>query len=320
MTQPAETTTNGAATAQQSLAPRPRAEAGEDAARALSPFTSDSAFAVAQRMAKPYTESGLVPPAYQGQAGLPNVLIAMELANRIGASVFMVMQNIDIIHGRPAWRAVFLLATVNTCGRFTPLRFRFEGKPGSDDWGCRAVSTDKATGEELAGPLITIALAKAEGWYQRNGSKWKTLPELMLMYRSGAFWTRVYAPELSLGMHTSEEVADMGGIASITVETPAAILPGNTHALEAELLQKPAAPVVVDAQVVATSGPETAKPTRSKAKPAPEPAQAAHLDDGNTCAVCHKEITDAQVPVQTKIDGGGVGLRHEDCSPFGNTG
>jgi hypothetical protein len=32
----------------------------------------------------------------------------------------------------------------------------------------------------------------------------------MLRYRSAAFWTRVYAPELSMGMHTADEVEDMG--------------------------------------------------------------------------------------------------------------
>jgi hypothetical protein len=134
----------------------------------------------------------------------------MEYAHRIGASVLAVMQNLDVIHGRPALRATFLIATVNASGRFTPLRFRWQGEEGTDTWGCRGVAVDRESGEECIGPLITIKLAKDEGWYAKNGSKWKTLPELMLMYRSAAFWTRVYAPELSLGLHTSDEMEDVG--------------------------------------------------------------------------------------------------------------
>lgn len=170
---------------------------------AINAFHSEGSFESAQRMARALASSSLVPQSYRGN--LADCLIAIELANRTGASVPMVMQNLDIIHGRPSWRSTFLIATVNACGRFSPLRYRWEGEQGKDSWGCRAVAKDRADGEECVGPLITIAIAKSEGWYSRNGSKWKTLPELMLTYRAAAFWTRIYAPELSLGMLTSEE-------------------------------------------------------------------------------------------------------------------
>jgi hypothetical protein len=87
------------------------------------------------------------------------------------------MQNLDIIHGRPGWRATFIIATMNASNRFTPLRFRWEGKAGTDTWGCRAVAKDRESGEECIGALITLATAKAEGWSAKNGSKWKTIPE-----------------------------------------------------------------------------------------------------------------------------------------------
>ena len=97
-------------------------------------------------MAKALSSSSLVPEAYRNN--LPNVLIAMELAGRIGVSVFAAMQNLDIIHGRPSWRATFLIATVNASGRFSPLRFRFQGTEGKDDWGCRCYAVDRETKEE----------------------------------------------------------------------------------------------------------------------------------------------------------------------------
>ena len=180
----------------------------EHTAKSTSAFGGGAeAFNTAQRIARALSESTVVPKEYQGN--LPNVLVAMELANRIGASVLAVMQNVDVIHGRPSLRATFLIATVNASGRFSPLRFRWEGAEGKDDWGCRAIATDRESGEECVGALINIALAKLEGWHGKSGSKWKTMPEQMLMYRSASFWARVYCPELSLGMHTAEEVEDV---------------------------------------------------------------------------------------------------------------
>lgn len=201
-------------------------------------FSSQNAFAAAQRMAKALSASSLVPEAYRGN--LPNVLIAMELAGRIGVSVFAAMQNLDIIHGRPSWRSTFLIATVNSSGRFSPLRFRFEGTPGKDDWGCRCYAKDRENGEECVGPLITIGLAKAEGWYNKKGSKWQTIPELMLNYRAAAFWTRIYAPELSLGMHTADEMTDTHDIRE---DLPGRIAPGDPKDLETEIMgETPAKP------------------------------------------------------------------------------
>lgn len=191
--------------------------------RNVNAFSSEAAFVVGQRMAIALGKSTLVPEAYHNN--IPNCMIAMELANRIGASVFAVMQNIDIIHGRPAWRATFLIATVNACGKFSRLKPRFEGTPGTKDFGCRMVAKDLSDGEECIGALITLAMADAEGWSKKNGSKWRTMPEQMLMYRAAAFWTRVFAPELSLGMHTAEEIEDIGATAITQAEGPAKVSP-----------------------------------------------------------------------------------------------
>lgn len=165
-------------------------------------------FVLKQREAKLLASSSMVPKEYQGN--ISNCIVAMEMAARIGASALAVMQSLDVIHGRPAWRATFLIATVNTCGRFTSLRYRFEGARGTPSWGCCAVATDRETGDELVGEVITIKMANDEGWTKKTGSKWLTMPGQMLRYRAAAFWTRVYAPELSLGMHTSDEIEDIG--------------------------------------------------------------------------------------------------------------
>ncbi len=165
-----------------------------------------------QRISKLFASSDITPVRYRGK--LANCFIAVDMAMRMGANLLMVFQNLYEVHGQPGWSAQFLIATFNKSGRFSALRYEFEGKEGQDSYGCRAVSTELATKEKLTGPLVTIALAKKEGWYGKNGSKWQSMPELMLRYRAAAWFVRTYAPEIAMGLQTVEEVRD----SSITLE------------------------------------------------------------------------------------------------------
>jgi hypothetical protein len=207
-------------------------------------FSGIAAFNAAQRMATALSSSTLVPKEYQGPSGLPNCLIAMEISARIGASPLMVMQNMVVIHGRPTWSSKFLIATVNASGRFSPLRFVFDdlAKPTS----CYAVATDIRTGEELRGEIITMQLVKDEGWFNRNGSKWKTMPGQMFRYRAASWWVNVYCPEIALGLMTQEEAIDVQAVSVSQVATPAHT---PTAALPAEVAAAAApAPVMSEQQ------------------------------------------------------------------------
>lgn len=164
-------------------------------------------FELMQRVSKAFAASTLVPKEYQGN--ISNCMIALNLAERLRADALMVMQNLYIVHGRPGWSAQFLIATFNQCGRFSSLRYEFFGKQGTDDWGCRAWAIEKETGEKIIGADITIALAKKEGWYGKSGSKWQSMPQQMLMYRSAGWLVRAYAPEIAMGLPTADELADV---------------------------------------------------------------------------------------------------------------
>lgn len=170
-------------------------------------FGSLQAFELMQRVAKMFASSSIVPQRFQGN--IANCAIALEMAARLRASPLMVMQNLYVVYGNPGWAAKFLIATFNQSGQFTKLRYAFQGTPGTDDWGCRAWAIEKETGERLEGPLITIKLAKAEGWYQKKDSKWHTMPEQMLRYRSGAWFINTVAPEISMGLPTDDEIHDV---------------------------------------------------------------------------------------------------------------
>jgi hypothetical protein len=172
-----------------------------------SAFSGIAAFEDAQRMAKSLASSTLVPPQFQGQAGFANCLVALEIAHRMRMSPFVVVQNLHIIHGRPSWSSQFIIGLINGCGRFSPLRYEVTGK--GDTLACIAVATELATGEELRGPEVSMAMAKREGWATKSGSKWATMPELMCRYRAAAFWGRLYIPDLLVGIQTQEEVLDV---------------------------------------------------------------------------------------------------------------
>lgn len=170
-------------------------------------FADDKVFNHTQRVAIMMAKSDLVPENYRGEKNIPNVMIALEMAHRIGASPLQVMQNLYVVHGKPSWSSQFIIASINSCGKFSPLRFEVEGE--GDNMTCCAWAYDKSTNDKLAGPKITMAMAKAEGWTTKNGSKWKTMPELMIRYRAAAFFGRLYAPEIMMGMQSTEELHDI---------------------------------------------------------------------------------------------------------------
>lgn len=164
-------------------------------------------FEFLQRQGRLFAESTIVPDTFRGN--LSNCAIAINLAQRLQMDPFVAMQQMYIVHGRPSFSSAFMIATFNKSGRFSPLGYVFEGHKGSDDYGCKATATDLSTGQILEGPTVTIGMAKKEGWYGKTGSKWQTMPELMLRYRAAAFLIRTTAPELILGLQTAEELHDI---------------------------------------------------------------------------------------------------------------
>ena len=171
-------------------------------------FETIAGFEALQRMALMFTRSSIVPRSFSGEGNVGNAVIAMDMALRMHANPLMVMQNLYVVHGSPAWSAKFMIATLNQSGRFSALRYVFQGQEGTDTWGCRACATELATGERLEGPLVTIGLARKEGWFNKPGSKWHTMPEQMLRYRAAAWFVNVYAPEIAMGLRTADEEQD----------------------------------------------------------------------------------------------------------------
>jgi hypothetical protein len=154
-------------------------------------------------------ESNLVPQNYQKK---PNdALIALDIANRTGMNPLNVMQNLYVVKGKPSWSGQMCIALVNNSKRFTPLEFVFVGENGSDEYGCFAQAKRIDNDSMCASDVVTIGMAKKEGWYAKDGSKWKTMPRQMMMYRAGAFFARVHCPDVLVGLQTVEEIEDVEG-------------------------------------------------------------------------------------------------------------
>ena len=211
-------------------------------------FFNKEQFETMQRVCKLFSSSELVPDIYKTSTTNPegkamaNCMIAIEMAQRIGASPLMIMQNMIIIYGRPSWSTKFLISTVNTCGRFNPIQYKIANlgmvgmikytdyvwqanpnAPGGkkvpvekdfdgttiENLVCIAFTKQKGSSEVLESSPVSIEMAIQEGWYTKAGSKWKTMTRQMLMYRAASFWTSAYAPELSMGMKTDDELRDI---------------------------------------------------------------------------------------------------------------
>ncbi len=211
-------------------------------------FGSLQSFELALRQAKLLSSSTLVPAQYRqfvekkdqlvenGNA-IPNCVIAMNMAQRMGADPLMVMQNLYIVEGRPSWSSQWIIAAINGCGRFSPLRFDMkdlgekEVSYTTSKWvdgangrrqkvdethktiirnlECVAWAVEKGTDTRITSPAVTMEMAVKEGWYGKNGSKWQTMPEVMLRYRTASFFGKLYAPELLMGLQTVEEMQDI---------------------------------------------------------------------------------------------------------------
>lgn len=171
------------------------------------------AFDFIQRVAKVYAVSDLVPTHYKNNVA--NCIIAIEMSNRMQVPTAAFMQDSHIVHGKPGLSGKFAIGLVNKRGGFKHA-LRFEESGQGDKKTVIAWTTDM-DGNRVDGPPVSIETAKKEGWYSKN-PKWKSIPELMLRYRAGAWFARLYCPDLLCGLQTVDELQDVHGVIDVTPE------------------------------------------------------------------------------------------------------
>lgn len=152
-------------------------------------------------------KSTIVPITYQNRP--ENCFIALDMASRMGVSPMVVMQNLYVIQGKPSFSGQAIASMIRSAPQFRNVELHYVGEEGKDTWGAYVTAEKVATGKTLKGGTVTIATAKKEGWFQKSGSKWQTMPEMMLAYRAYTWFGRVYCPELLMGMQSTDEVYDI---------------------------------------------------------------------------------------------------------------
>lgn len=200
------------------LSPELRAEmlSGE-----RSMFFNVALYEHSQRVAQMFAHSTMVPKHFQGNVG--NCMIALNYAHRLGADPFMTLQSLYVVHGRPGLEAKLVIAQINASNKYSqPIKYKWLDDKGNettpeevirdsarDGYGCRAYSVESKSGETVYGPKVTWGIAKKEGWLNKDGSKWKSIPEIMFNYRAASWFANVNCPEMKLGMPTADELEDM---------------------------------------------------------------------------------------------------------------
>ena len=168
-------------------------------------FNSSDSFSLARQMAQAMSVSTIVPPTFQKSEA--NCMVAISQAQRLGVDPFVVMNNMYMIQGKITWKSEFIIAMINASGKFdTELQYEEEEKDGKP-YACTCFSFKD--GRKITGIRVTMDMADKEGWTKKNGTKWATLPQLMLRYRAAVFFARFNAPELTSGLYTKEEGEDV---------------------------------------------------------------------------------------------------------------
>lgn len=173
-------------------------------------WNNPALYSMAVKQAKILASSDIVPEGtYRGKPA--NCLIALDMANRMGVSPLHVMQNLYVVKGKPGWSGQYCISAINSSGKFSPLEFMQLLNDDGTIKGYYAQATNLVTKKVCVGAPVTWDMVKAEGWYDKSGSKWKTMPEQMFMYRCAAFFARTYCPEVLNGLQTTEELRDVNG-------------------------------------------------------------------------------------------------------------
>ena len=163
----------------------------------------------AWRFGEALSQSEMVPERFRGNPG--DCVIVLDLAKRLKSSWLAVMQHVYSVHGSIGMEAVMVVALVNQSGLFVdPLEYEVEGTDAKKpDFRVRAFAKRKSTGTVLYGPWIDWELVKGEGWLQKKGSKWQTMADQMFHFRAASWFQRRHCPEVTMGMLTTDDLADM---------------------------------------------------------------------------------------------------------------
>ena len=191
------------------------------------------------KIAERLSQSNILPETFKGKAG--DVLIALDMAQRLRMNPLMVMQGIVIVHGRPTFSGQFYGALITAGGRFAYYDYieTETDEPVKELGGIKnrigKIVAVRPNGDKVEGPEVSFKMAVKEGWATRSGSKWQTMPALMLRYRAASWFVRTCCPEAAMGLYEENEQADIPVKAERPEET---VAPELLEKVEAEVIEE----------------------------------------------------------------------------------
>jgi len=222
-------------------------------------------FELEQRRAMALSKSAFFPDNLKGDVA--SAVIIYDLASRRNVSVMEIAQSIYIIYNKPSFSTSYLVAGLNTSGS---IKGSLVTVISDDKQSAYSYAIDAETGEKLVGMTYTMEIAKKEGLLSKKGSKWLTMPELMLRKRSQSSFINEFFPEVKFGMQTVEEIED-----THIIETS---VPTNNDTVDLNKM------IVKDAEI------EDVKPKKTKVKKSPAPKQEKDLLDGVDVEINYETI------------------------------
>jgi hypothetical protein len=123
-------------------------------AHELSPFSDSDSFRKIYDIGKMFASSQLIPQSFQGKP--MDCTIAVDIANRMGVSPMMVMQNLYIVKGKPTWSGQACMSMIRANKELMNVRPVYTGERGTDSWGCYIQAQYRDTGEMIRGTEVTI--------------------------------------------------------------------------------------------------------------------------------------------------------------------
>lgn len=194
----------------------------------------------AMEIAKLMAAGNFVPGHLRGKAG--DCLAVVMQAARWGLDPFAVGNKTYFVNDRMAYEAQLVIAVLNTSGVLKG-RLDVQWQQTDVDLICTVTGTLKADSQPKS---ISQEMARIK---TKNSPLWVSAPKMQMGYYTSRMWARLFAPEVLLGVYTTDEVEEMG-LANAREVVPAA--PTRRRVAARKEAEPETAEIVIEGNAIVT--------------------------------------------------------------------
>jgi len=184
---------------------------------------SESGFSHMLKVSEVFANSQMIPEKYQNH--FSNCFVAVQMSSELGISPLQFMQHSYFTKGKTGIESKLAIGLANKSGLLEN-NIEFEIKGTGLKMACTASAVLKKNGKRIHF-TVPMQMAVDEGWYHERKdknknyySKWKTMQEVMISYRSAMFLIRINMPQVIIGLQSKEELIDVYGEPKVKNITP----------------------------------------------------------------------------------------------------